>query len=93
MDGIKILARNRDERPAFVLEDVENASFTRPQLPVVAGVPLYALREVERFRLRDAAHLPDMNLDQVRHQEILPECNEEKCAVSSPTTLGTKSRD
>ncbi|HXW92114.1 MAG TPA: glycoside hydrolase family 28 protein [Terriglobales bacterium] len=73
MDGIKILARNRDERPAFVLEDVEDASFTRPQVPVVAGVPLFALSEVENFRLRDSAHLPDMNLPQVAHQEILPE--------------------
>lgn len=72
MDGIQIMTRNRDERPAFVLEDVEIANFTRPQVPVVAGVPLYTLSGVEHFRLRDSAQLPDMNLEQVAHQEILP---------------------
>jgi polygalacturonase len=73
MEGIKIIAAKRDERPAFVLEDVENADFTRPQTPVVAGVPLFALREVGHFRLRDSAHLPDMNLDRVVQKKILPE--------------------
>jgi polygalacturonase len=73
MEGIKIISAKRDERPAFVLEDVENADFTRPQMPVVAGVPLFALREVGHFRLRDSAHLPDMNLDRVVQKEILPE--------------------
>jgi len=73
MEGIKIITANRDERPAFVLEDVEDAAFTRPQVPVVAGVPLFALREVEHFRLRDGAHLPDMSLDRVVQKEILRE--------------------
>ena len=73
MEGVKIVAGNQDERPAFVLEDVENAEFTRPQVPVVAGVPLFALSEVEHFRLRDSAHLPDMSLDRVTQKEILPE--------------------
>jgi polygalacturonase len=73
MEGIKIIAAQRDQRPAFVLEDVQNAEFTRPQVPVVAGIPLFALRQVEHFRLRDAAHVPDMNLDQVGQKEIMPE--------------------
>ena len=69
----RVIAANRDERPAFVLEDVEDADFTRAQMPVAAGVPLFALRELERFRLRDCAHLPDMSLDRVAQKEILPE--------------------
>ena len=73
MEGIKIIAGNRDERPAFVLEDVENADFTRPQAPVTAGVPLFVLSDVENFRLRGSAHLPDTSLDRVAHKEILPE--------------------
>jgi polygalacturonase len=73
MEGIKIISGNRDERPAFVLEHVANAEFTRPQVPVAAGVPLFVLSEVEHFRLRDSAHLPDMSLDRVTQKEILPE--------------------
>jgi len=73
MDGIKIIVAKRDERPAFVLEDVENASFVRAQVPAAAGVPLFALRDVEQFRLRDTAQLPDMSLDRVAQKEILSE--------------------
>jgi polygalacturonase len=73
MEGVKIIAAKRDERPAFVLEDVQDAEFTRLQVPVVAGVPLFALRQVERFRLRDTAHVPDMSLDQAGQKEIPPE--------------------
>jgi polygalacturonase len=73
MEGIKIIAANRDERPAFVLEDVENANFIRPQVPAVAGVPLFTLRDVERFRLRDSTQVPDMNLERIAQKEILPE--------------------
>ena len=58
MEGIKIIAGNRDERPAFVLEDVENADFTRPQAPVPAEVPLFVLSDVENFRLRGDAIFP-----------------------------------
>ena len=73
MDGIKIMTANRDERPAFVLEDVENAVFTRPQAPAVAGVPLFALHDVEHFRLRDSAQLPDTTLEHVAQKDIIPE--------------------
>jgi len=73
MDGIKLIAAGRDERAAFVLEDVENAGFTRTQAPAAAGVPLFLLRQVEQFRLRDSAAVPDMTLDRVAQKEILPE--------------------
>jgi polygalacturonase len=73
LDGIKIISEKPDERPAFVLEDVENAAFTRPQVTAVAGVPLFVMREVDHFRLRDSAHLPDMSLARVAEKEILPE--------------------
>jgi polygalacturonase len=73
MDGIKIISAKPDERPAFVLEDVEDASFARVQAPVTTGVPLFALHQVERFRLRDSAHSSDMNLERVAQEEILPE--------------------
>jgi polygalacturonase len=73
MEGVKIIAAQPDQRPAFVLEDVVDAGFIRTQAPAVAGVPLFALQKVERFRLRDCARVPDMALDQVTQKEILPE--------------------
>jgi polygalacturonase len=71
LEGVKIIAALRDERPAIVLDDVEDAGFIRVQVPVAAGVPLFALRDVRNFRLRDCAHLPDMSLDRVAQKEIL----------------------
>lgn len=73
MEGIKILARSQDERPAFVLQDVENAEFTRPQMPISAGVPVFVLSNVEDFRLRGSARLADVTLDHVSQKDILPE--------------------
>jgi len=73
MEGIKIITSSRDERPAFLLEDVERADFTRLQVPIIAGLPSFVLNEVEDFRLRDSASLPEMRLERVAHKEILPE--------------------
>jgi polygalacturonase len=73
MVGIKILATTPDERPAFVLEEVQKADFIRPQVPMVAGVPLFALRQVDEFRLRDNARLGDISLDRVTEKQILAE--------------------
>jgi len=72
MEGVKIVSANQDQRPAFVLEDVEEAGFTRIQLPVTAGVPLFVLDQVKSFRLRDSTHLPDLCLDHVVGKEIPP---------------------
>jgi len=73
MDGVKIIAANRDERPAFVLQDVEDAEFSRLRVPSPVGLPVFALRDVQNFRLRDVVRLPDTTLDRVEQKEILPE--------------------
>jgi polygalacturonase len=70
MEGIKVLNANPDERPAFVLEDMQDVDFTKPKAAVAAGVPLFRLNNVENFRLRDSAQLPDMHLDHVSQKEI-----------------------
>ncbi len=71
MEDIKILSANPDERPAFVLQDAQDVEFTKPKATVAAGVPLFRLSNVENFRLRDSAQVPDMHLDHVREKEIL----------------------
>lgn len=70
MEGIKILNANPDQRPAFVMEDVQDVDFTKPKATVAAGVPLFRLSNVENFRLRDSAQVPDMHLDHVSDKEI-----------------------
>jgi|SRR5579872_4028759 len=70
VDGVKIMATNRDERPAFVLEDVENAEFTRPQVAAVAGMPVFRLQDVNRFRVRAGSQLADVTLGKIDQKEI-----------------------
>ncbi|MGC2478085.1 MAG: glycoside hydrolase family 28 protein [Candidatus Sulfotelmatobacter sp.] len=72
MDGVKIIAASRDERPAFVLEDVGHAEFTRPQTQPVAGVPVFRLQDVNGFRVRGSAQLADVTLGRVDQKDILP---------------------
>jgi polygalacturonase len=72
MEGVKIIVANPDERPAFILDDVQDAGFTRVQVPTIPEVSLFELHNVKRFRLRDTAHVPDINLDQVAQKAILP---------------------
>jgi hypothetical protein len=55
-----------------VLEDMQDVDFTKPKAAVAAGVPLFRLNNVENFRLRDSAQLPDMHLDHASEKEILP---------------------
>jgi len=71
MEGVKVIAANRDDRPAFVLEDVENSEFTRSQVPMVSGVPVFRLQDVAGFRVRGSAQVADMSLDRVEQKEIL----------------------
>ncbi len=70
VDGLKIMATNRDDRPAFVLEDTENAEFAYPQSATVAGVPLFRLQDVNGFRLRGSSQVADMILGKVEQKEI-----------------------
>ena len=72
MDGIKIIAASRDERAAFVLEDVENAEFTLPQVTAVAGVPVFRLQGVNGFRVRGSAQVADVTLKRVEQKDIVP---------------------
>jgi len=72
IEGLKVTVAIPDERPACVLEDVEDAGFTHVQVPFSGGVPLFTLRNVERFRLRDTAHVPDISLDRIVQKVILP---------------------
>ena len=72
MDGVKIVAMKADERPAFVLEDVENACFTRVQAPSADATPVFILKDVNGFRVQNSPPLSDTQLQRVRRKEIVP---------------------
>lgn len=51
-----------DQRPAFVLQDVENAEFFRVRPARVAGVPAFVLRDVRDFSVHRSRGVPDRDV-------------------------------
>jgi polygalacturonase len=70
MSDIKIESVKGDARPAFVLDDVQQADFFHIKTPKVAGVPTFALNNVEDFSVERSRPLSDTQLDKVTAKEI-----------------------
>jgi polygalacturonase len=61
-DNIEIKAEKEDQRPLFVLDDVEGADFFRIKGSRAAGVPVFALHDVSDFDVHMCAGVPDTQL-------------------------------
>jgi len=70
MDGVKIEHAKPDERPAFVLEDVDGAEFGRIRAGTDAGVPAFSLRDVKDFSVWRSRPVGDVELESVERKEI-----------------------
>jgi hypothetical protein len=69
-DNIQIRTEKEDLRPAFVLDDVQDADFFRIQVPHPAGAPLFALHDVTDFEVHMCAGMPDTQLAKVDQKTI-----------------------
>jgi len=70
MNGIEIASQNEDARPAFVLNDVRGADFSRIKIPHQANVPSFALTNVEDFSLTGSRPLQDTQIDRVEQKKL-----------------------
>jgi polygalacturonase len=61
-DNIEIRTEKDDLRPAFVLEDVQDADFFRIKTPPVAGAPVFELHNVSDLAVHMCAGVPDTQL-------------------------------
>jgi polygalacturonase len=64
-DNIEIRAEKEDLRPAFVLDDVEDADFFRIKVPHAEGVPVFALHKVSDLTVHMCSDVPDTQLKTV----------------------------
>ena len=64
-DNIEIRTEKEDLRPAFVLDDVQDAEFFRIKTPRVAGAPVFALNKVSDFSVHKCGGVPDTQLKTV----------------------------
>src|SRR5579872_415717 len=70
MDGINIRAQKPDQRPGFVLQDVQSAEFVRVQTPASSGAPIFVLNDVGHFRLRDCPPVADVTVGEVQQKKL-----------------------
>ena len=68
--NLEVGYREEDTRPAFVLEDVKKADFTRVRAEHSANVPTFILRNVEEFRFHQCNGLPDTQLDKAEDRSF-----------------------
>jgi len=69
-DNIEIRADTEDLRPAFVLDDVQDADFFRIKVPKAAGVPEFALHNVSDFAVHMCTGVPDTQLKTVENTSL-----------------------
>lgn len=70
LSGVKVEIATADDRPAFVLEDVERAEFGRIKVPVKAGGPTFALSNVRDFAVYRSRPVPDTEVVTAEKKEI-----------------------
>jgi hypothetical protein len=69
-DNIEIKAEKEDQRPAFVLDDVQGADFFRIRGSRTNGVPVFALHDVSDFDVHMCASVPDTQLAKVERKTL-----------------------
>lgn len=67
---IKIAYDKDDERPAFVLDDVQDADFFRIKAQATPSVSLFSLNKVKDLRVASCRGLKDIELDSVDQKTI-----------------------
>jgi polygalacturonase len=69
-DNIEIKAEKEDQRPEFVLDDVQGADFFRIKGSRAPGVPVFALHDVSDFDVHMCSGVPDTQLAKVDQKTL-----------------------
>lgn len=70
MSHIEIACLTPDERPAFVLQDVQGAQFLRIRAARQTGNPIFVLQDVEDFQINLSRGVPDTSIAQTGHATL-----------------------
>ena len=69
-NNVEILYVNDDMRPAFVLDDVQNAEFNNVDTRNVKGVPTFMLKDVKNFETYQCESVANTKLDNVKEKNL-----------------------
>jgi len=70
MNGVKILAKSPDARPAFLLDEVRGADFFQIKAPSASGAPIFSLRNVRDFSVARSKSVPDTEIASTEEKEL-----------------------
>ena len=70
VSGVKILCPEEDVRPAFVVEDVQEAEFVGVRSPYVEGRPMFVFRNVADVSLHRCGRLADVQIPQAGERSL-----------------------
>jgi hypothetical protein len=59
-----------DVRPAFVLDDVNDADLFRIKTPKTSGVPTFVLKNVDNFKLTQSNAVSDTYVDRAENKNL-----------------------
>ena len=68
--NLEVGYKEEDTRPAFVLEDVKNADFSRVRAGHAADVPIFILKNVGDFSIHRCDGLPDTQLEKAEDEKL-----------------------
>jgi polygalacturonase len=69
-DNIEIITDKPDQRPAFVLQNVNDAEFFRIRVPQAPEVPVFALHNVDNFEVARCKGVADTRIEKVEQKTL-----------------------
>ncbi|HVJ07927.1 MAG TPA: glycoside hydrolase family 28 protein [Acidisarcina sp.] len=70
ISNVRIVAASLDERPAFVLQDVDGAEFFRIRSTEAASVPKFALKDVRNFSVLQTKGVKDTTFESATQETL-----------------------
>ena len=70
ISDFKILTRDKEERPCFIVEDADGVEFSNIKFPEGQQTPRFVLTDVRNFSVQRSRSVPDTEIKEVKSQEI-----------------------
>jgi polygalacturonase len=70
ISDFKVLARDKEERPCFILDDVEGVEFSNIKFPKEQAAPRFVLTNVTDFSVIRSGPVPDTTIKETKREEI-----------------------
>ncbi|HXM34064.1 MAG TPA: right-handed parallel beta-helix repeat-containing protein, partial [Pyrinomonadaceae bacterium] len=70
LNNVEVSYLKEDQRPAFVLSDVQDATFVNVKAQHAPNVPVFALKNVADFNTHGCRDVPDMRLERVDQKNL-----------------------